>query len=321
MKTLSHFIRTSFFIAAGLSAQAQAASDSKDINDYLVDISAGSVSAAGIVGAKSGITTIENSQDLVVALQPFSASGGQKSAFGLAITPAKTTLTPMAGSTYLSSPFSRLVGNLTFSYAQNQLDYGGKAYKAQGYAVNTLYYFNEKDDPVYAGSLAFQECSNRNKQNREAKEELLKKKPSLTRQAFEEALTRLTEEAQGPLFQCIDQTLKALSESRWNSARMSASYGQGRVGASEGGASYSLGRSMNLNAQLPAGTKGAVAISLRRATGGLDTDTLATASQTYKSGVTAILINRYDEAFRHADVRALGHDLALEESNYPSFSI
>ena len=33
--------------------------DSKDINNYLVDISGGAVSAAGLVGAKSGITTIE----------------------------------------------------------------------------------------------------------------------------------------------------------------------------------------------------------------------------------------------------------------------
>ena len=275
-----------FFCIVCMPAGA-AEEDSKDINNYLVDISGGAVSAAGLVGAKSGITTIETSQDLVVALQPFSSAGQQKSAFGLAITPARTTLLPMAGKTYISSPFARLLGNLSFSYAQNQVTYSGTPYKATAYAVNTMHYFKLSDDPAYAASMAFKNCADKKGDEHARKvAELFAQRPSMEAAAFDKALAELMNGRATALISCTEAAVAALAKARWNSGRMSVSYGEGRLGAS-GGGSYSLGRSANLNAQLPAGDKGAIAISLRQTSAALDTSTLGMAAQAYKSSSLA----------------------------------
>src|SRR3954469_12495858 len=76
------------------------------LNDFLVDITGGTVSAGGLVGLDKGITQVETSQDLIVALQPLT-SGDDKAPFGLAITPARTSLMPMAGTTYRANAFAR----------------------------------------------------------------------------------------------------------------------------------------------------------------------------------------------------------------------
>ncbi len=272
-------------VASTMAATAEA--DSKDINNYLVDIAGGTVSAAGLVGAKSGITTIETSQDLVVALQPFTSADQQKSAFGLAITPARTTLLPMSGKTYVSSPFWRLLGNLTFSYAQNQPSYGGATYKATAYAVNTMHYFNVEDDPAYAASAAFKSCADKDGEAHARKvAELFVQRPGIGEAAFKKALDELMSGRATSLIPCTDDAVAALAKARWNSARMSVSYGEGRLGGGSGG-SYSLGRSANLNAQYPHGEKGALTISLRRTSAALDTATLGLASQIYKSSSLA----------------------------------
>ena len=221
-------------VASTMAATAEA--DSKDINNYLVDIAGGTVSAAGLVGAKSGITTIETSQDLVVALQPFTSADQQKSAIGLAITPARTTLLPMSGRTYVSSPFWRLLGNVTFSYAQNQPSYGGATYKATAYAVNTMHYFNVENDPAYAASVAFKSCADKDGEAHARKvAELFVQRPVIGEAALKKAFDELMSGRATSLIPCTDDAVAALAKARWNSARMSVSYGEGRLGGGSGG--------------------------------------------------------------------------------------
>lgn len=266
---------------AATAAQAADAAE-KNINSYLVDISGGAVSAAGIVSLDSAVTPIESSQDLIVALQPIT-SADRKSAFGLAITPAKTTLFPMAGSTYVSSPAARLIGNLTLSYAQNKAGYAGQEYKKSAFSLDTVYFFDLEHDPVYAASTAFKGCADASGKAEEDKlGDLVKQKRDgkLTEPQFKEEEAKAAEKRATDLTACIDAKLAATP---WNSGRLSASYGQGRIRADAGGASMSLGQHFNLNVQYPAGRKGLIQVTLRHARHALDTDTLGQARLEFKS--------------------------------------
>lgn len=324
----------------GLPAWAADESD-KNINSYLVDISGGAVSAGGIVGIDSGITPIETSQDLIVAIQPIT-SADRKAAFGLAITPAKTTLFPMAGRTYVASPYARLLGNLTLSYAQNKADYAGQTYKKSAYSIDTVYYFHVEEDPVYAASKAFKGCADQSG-GKEAQNiadlNTRRREGKLTDLQFQEELVKATDKKGVDLTTCIDGVLASVP---WNSARMSVSYGDGRISAVGGGASYSLGQQFNLNGQYPAGPKGVVALSLRAARRALDTDTLGQPDLVFKSSRLAALRYTYGDqddtnfrvlaeasnaksssasAFRDAFMYAVGVDKKLAKGMWLEFRL
>jgi hypothetical protein len=263
-------------------AQAQEGPD-KNINAYLVDITGGAVTAMNLVGGgKSPITQIETSQDLVLALQPFTSGSDQKSAFGIAITPAKTTLFPMAGRTYVSSDVWRLLGNLTLSYAQNPGDIAGQSYKRTAFSVDTVYYIHLAQDPVYAASDAFKACAD--KEVDKAKLELIKKRveQGMTDEAFQKGLEDITNGRDLVLTACIDDSLKSLAKAQWNAGRISVSYGEGRIKAASDGSSNSLGKSFNLNAQYPVG-KGVLAASLRHTREALDPSSVGKPSLVFKS--------------------------------------
>jgi hypothetical protein len=282
MKTLPCIGRlgAGVFCAAAVAAHAADAAD-KNINAYLVDISGGAVSAAGIVSLDSAVTPIESSQDLIVAIQPIT-SADRKSAFGLAITPAKTTILPMAGSTYVSSPAARLLGNLTLSYAQNKAAYAGQEYRKSAFSLDTVYFFDLDHDPVYAASTAFKGCADASGKAEGEKLGNLRKQKlegKLTEIQFKEEEAKAAEKRAAELTACIDARLAATP---WNSGRLSASYGQGRIRADAGGASMSLGQHFNLNVQYPAG-QGLFQVTLRHARHALDTDTLGQAQLDFKS--------------------------------------
>jgi hypothetical protein len=275
----------------------------KNINSYLVDISGGAVSAGGIVGLDSGITPIETSQDLIVAIQPIT-SADRKSAFGLAITPAKTTLFPMAGRTYASSPYARLLGNLTLSYAQNKADYAGQTYKKSAYSIDTVYYLALDDDPVYAASTAFKRCADDSGKQEETKLGdlvVLKREGKLTQLQFDEEQAKAADKRASDLNACIDGEMAKVP---WNSGRMSVSLGAGRISAVAGNASHSLGQQFNLNAQYPAGPKGLVAVSLRAARRAPDTDTLGQSQLAFKSSRLAAVRYTYGDQV-NTDFRVL----------------
>ena len=283
-------VALTFAVVCGFGGPAlgQEEQPDKNINNYLVDITGGVVSAGGIVKFDSPITPIETSKDFVVAIQPLT-SDNRKSSFGLAITPAKTTLFPMAGKTYVSSPYMRLLGNLTLSYAQNKAEAGDQEFKRWAYSVDTVYFFRLEDDPVYAGSLAFKACADKTGPQAEADLKELNKQfleGKITQAQFDEGRQKLLAARSPGTNACIQETLSRLP---WNSGRMSVSYGDGRVSPIGGsGPSYSLGQHFNLNAQYPVHTTGLIQVSLRHARDALNIDTLGDAQPEIKgSGLAA----------------------------------
>lgn len=292
-------------VTASLAAAAAAAAEQptpKNINDYLVDITGGAVSALGIVGGdKSGIVPIETSQDLVVAIQPFTSSGNQKTSFGLAITPAKTSIVPMSGVTYSSErtwPLWALLGNLTASYAENRVEIG-RAFRKTGYSLNTVAYFDRDDDPVFRASTAFKRCADAaGKAHEDAIDALNKRRLNneIDPGQFAVELAALVQKRADLLTPCIDADLKALAAARWNAGRLSASFGEGRIRGVDGVGSYSLGRSYNLNALAPVGRNGALQVSLRSSRGGIDPDTLRNPTPAAQSSRLAALRYTYGDA-------------------------
>lgn len=298
-----------FVAALGLAAPVRAAPGDNDINDYLVDITGGAVSAGGIVGLESGVTPIETAQDLIVAIQPIT-SADRKSAFGLAITPAKSSLFPMSGDTYVKNAGWRLLGNLTLSYAQNEAELSGQSYRKRAFSLDTVYFLNLAHDPVYAASEAFQRCSNATAPAMAARLiEFQKRKAQLTPAQAKAEEKKLFAERAAETLACIADEA---AEAPWNSGRVSASFGRGTVRGN--GNAYSLGRQWNLNAQYPAGARGLVQVSLRRASRAVDLDTLGQAQVDFKSSRLAALRYTYGGE-GNADLRVM-----VEVSNAKSSS-
>lgn len=338
-KTIAKGSLASSIVCLATAAVCNAAEDPNNINNYLVDITAGAVSAAGIASLDSGITTIETAQDLVVAIQPLT-SADQKSAFGLAITPAKTTLFPMPGDVYVKNSWWRLLGNLTLSYAQNEAELSGQTYQKRAISLDTVYFFRLQDDPVYAASDAFQRCSDDTAATvNEKLSDLLQRKVAqkITEVQFKEEQKKILGDRGTETRGCIADEL---SKAPWNSGRLSISVGQGRLRGI--GSSYSLGRQFNLNAQYPAGTQGLIQVSLRRANRALDTDTLGQPQVDFKSSRLAAVRYTYGgegssalrvlveasnaksssaNAFRDAFMYALGVDKKLAKGMWLEFRL
>lgn len=148
------------------------------ISQYLIDIAGGSVSASGIIDLdSSAVRTIQSAQDIALALKPFS-SNDNKSGFGIAITPARTTLLPLKGTDYYHNVGLRILGNLTLSYAQNEVDVSDKSYRRYGYSVDTYYYFDPDKDPTIAFSTEWKKCADTSRSaNNEFLQGLLVKYP------------------------------------------------------------------------------------------------------------------------------------------------
>jgi hypothetical protein len=252
-----------------VSSRVGAAEDK--LNEYLVDITGGTVSAGALVGLDKGITQIETSQDLIAALQPLS-SGDGKSAFGLAITPARTRLMPMSGHTYLTSDFFRLLGSVTLSYAQNFETLSGTDYKKSAYSLGTVYYIDKSEDPVFIGNRSFVECAGSLKVANAENVNAIVMNPALDSSAKDAALKGLTQEFNKTLSQCIADRLR--KETRWNAAKASLSFGNARIEATSGGTGHTLARNATLNVQYGIGEFGLLAASLRHARDGLDTASL-----------------------------------------------
>lgn len=241
------------------------------LNEYLVDIAGGAVSAGALVGLDKGITQIETSQDLVVALQPV-ATGDSKSTFGFAITPARTALMPMSGSTYVSNDFFRLLGSVTLSYAQNTATLAGADYRKKGFSVGTVYYFSKDDDPVVIGNRAFKNCITPEMQRNNAQDiNAIVTSTALSRDAKQAALEAITGVLNKVLSGCIDDKLK--KETRWNAGKASLTYGIAKIGQ-PGGDDLTLAKTATLNAQYGVGDVSLFSASLRSTRQGLDVTSL-----------------------------------------------
>lgn len=273
-----------FFITSTLPVLA-IAQDNKNISDFLVEISSGNVSAGSIAGAsKTSITKIETSQDLVMAIQPFT-SGDQKSGFGLSITPARTTLTPMSIESYSSNPLMRALGSTTISYAQNTSTISSSSYKKSAISLDFSYYFDKNDDPILIANKGFTTCKSENLTKLEdAKNELVRKYPTNSPD-FDKEFAKITEQMSGELKACIDSRLKS---AKWNSNRIDFSVGSGWIKPENGsGTTTLLGTSLTTNAQFYAGVQSAVTVSIRGSRNALDLGTLNSTRSTSNSTLIA----------------------------------
>ena len=278
---------------------ASAAAEPGDINDYLVDISGGAVSAVALVGADpSGISTIQTSQDIIVALQPLTTAEGRKGAFAVAITPARTTLLPMSGERYVGHWAMRLLGNLTLSYAQDREEIGGQAYKKAAFSLDTSHYLRLEDDPVYQSGKAFKTCADGKSGEAfvRALADLERRRPELGEAEYKRQSDALIAERLSGLQPCMDAAAAVRQAALWNASRLSFSLGEGRIRAAAGGGpSYSLGRQVTLNGQYPLGKRGLAQMSLRHARDAVETASLAGSKPSFKASSLAALRLTYGD--------------------------
>lgn len=127
--------------------------------DLLTDNASGPVTAATMLGMKGdSLRPVENLRDLVVSLEGLGADG-EKGAFGLAITPARTSLARPQMARYDAPgnwPY-RLLAATTISYAQGKATVSGADYARRAVAVDTGFFLDRNDDPVIAVNNAYRE--------------------------------------------------------------------------------------------------------------------------------------------------------------------
>ncbi|MES2037625.1 MAG: hypothetical protein V4495_07280 [Pseudomonadota bacterium] len=221
-----------------------------DLSAYLIDVSAGSVSAAGMLGISGeAITNVQNVKDVVLALNGF---GGNKArpAFGIAITPARTSLTPMSLQNYASNDMYRLLGSLALAYAQGDATIEGNEYQRRAISMEVNYYFNKNDDPIIAHanelSLGLGDCKFPDPEKPIITAEELKKLAEGGAMEPQKDKSSNAADRQKRLKACRDQALKNI---KWNASQMSFSAATGRIQANAGNANeISLGRTVALSA-------------------------------------------------------------------------
>ncbi|MFN0299757.1 MAG: hypothetical protein ACKVQU_05320 [Burkholderiales bacterium] len=302
--------RTLLFVAASGLTWGQAWSadkpDSGDIlkrgtadlawSDLYSDKAAAAVSATSMLGLKpDAIPVVENVRDIVVALKGAS-TGDKGQAFGLSITPARTSLTPMNLSTYASSnPFWRIVGSTNLSYAQGTAKIQGAEFDQWAVAIQTSFFFYPEDDPVLA--LAIAHTSNECKVFPDAKPPSLppgslKPDPgpetpgSVTpKPASADEIDRVGKNSDA----CRKVVADRLSI-RWNRSQMALSLGTGRIKPSNGsGDEVSLGSAAVVSTTWGIGKSWALSGALRHTKGEPIAASLLTTSPRTKSTNTGFL--------------------------------
>lgn len=216
-------------------------------SDLLLDVAPGSVSAAGMLGLSGeSVTTIENVRNVVVALQGL-GSNDDDTALGISITPARTSLLPMDLSRYADSWFMRMLGSLTFSYAQGPATIESADYERKAYAIDTNWFPSANDDPLIAAARALETCTifpatppdgppstGSAVETVEGPAAVPAPAPSEDAKAVDEAATA-----------CIN---KNKAKQRWNRTQVSLSYGDARIRPKDDSKPEdSLGRTLALN--------------------------------------------------------------------------
>ena len=267
--------------AAAQDNKPEAEAPAKEkLTDYTADFSAGTVSAGGIVGlTQSAIEEVQSSQDLVLALKPFT-SGQSKTGYGIAVSPFRTALMPMSAKDYLyGGAKNRLLGQLTLSYAENTVQIAGTDWRKSGFSADTSYYLHVEDDPVHYGAKAWQvgKCPEFDKlELKRAETEFADPKADLS-----DIEKKMLEARQA----CFD---KAKNAARWNADRVQVSFGGGRIRREDGSQKESLGRSFTLGGLFSAGKQGALQVAYRRTSGEVDLATLAGAVGRKSTRLTAL---------------------------------
>ena len=221
-----------------------------DVGPIVVDNAPGSVSAMAALGITADQTTVvQNPRNLTIALKALDG----KNAFGLSLTPARTSLVPLSVNDYYSSNLARLWGATTFSYAQGRNKVGALEFERRAYSVETSYiFFPEEDDPIVMYWLALETAGTVQDAKNPCFIHSTATKPSLPQpqqppgampstdgpapMIAEPALAKdLDKRAQ----QCRDGVAE---KARWNVSRAWASVSAGQYQPVDGGDHRSLGR-------------------------------------------------------------------------------
>lgn len=266
------------------------------ISQYLIDVGGGTVAASGIISLdNSAVRTIQSAQDIALAFKPFNSTDN-KSGFGVAITPARTTLLPLKGTDYYHNVGLRIFGNLTLSYAQNEVDVGDKSYRRYGYSVDTYYYFDPNKDPTIAFSTEWKKCADMSRSaNNEFLQRLRDKYPAAFRTPIDAAqkatadkdLQEFTADRMATLKDCADKAPSLAIVDTWNAGRVAISFGDGRISVKGADQRYSLGKRLTVNALFPVTKVGAVNVSVQRVRNALDLESLKSTSPDFKTSTLA----------------------------------
>jgi hypothetical protein len=220
--------------------------------DLLTDHAPGSISASNMLGIDGdSVTNVENVRDVVVSLKGL-GSNGSDATFGLSITPARTSLSPMDLSTYASGTLWRLLGATTFGYAQGDATIEGKEFERRAMSIETSLFFREADDPVLAYAFAIRDGM------RKGEGPCAIFEPSKPKAAPKPKTPAVSEEVEDPVARpgvvtgpaadsvkkraadCKDSVIKAL---RWNRSQSFGSFATGWIKPSDGSTSQeTLGR-------------------------------------------------------------------------------
>lgn len=228
-----------------LISRTSGADIGQSIEGLLVDYSAASVSAAEL--AKLGttpVTVVENVRDFSIALQgdtPLS-----KKVFGVAITPARTSFAfprialaeyaggqPGDAKRDLHSLPTRLLGSLTFGYAQGKSQHGGEDFDRRAFSLETSAFFRVADDPVVA--VADKGCASAGltAAGIGTDDEPAPKPTPPGRPVLKPAKPSEAKKGIDAYNACADEVLAELDQ-RWNRSRFSMSYATGWIKRSDG---------------------------------------------------------------------------------------
>ncbi len=249
MRTANSFLPCLLLVLSGscaaqsgiLSSKVSGTDIGQSIEGLLVDYSAASVSAASLaVVGTDAVTVVENVRDFSVLLK---SADKKTPTFGISVTPARTSFAfPRIGlSEYANHLGQRLLGSLTFGYAQGKSDTAGQDFDRRAISVETSAFFRPEDDPVVA--VASADCAKQALDvfnTGEPAPAPTPVGPATIKVGSKQQLQRALEAYDD----CASPKLEA-AEKKWNRSRFSVSLATGWIKRSDGSADQvSLGQTL-----------------------------------------------------------------------------
>lgn len=211
--------------------------EQNDWTDFIADSSAGQVTAAGLLGLTGdAVQPVENVKGLVAAFKS-GAARGEKAAFGLSVTPARTMFAPMNLSTYAGGFPARLLGNLTLGYAQGSAEVSGQTFDRRAFSVETSAYLRRQDDPVLAYGMALA--------NGGGDCDIFGPPTPPDPAPVSNGTSTVPKVVDGAEVKARAEKCRDTVKNRWNASRIALAYGAGRITNSTAG-EHSLGRTVAL---------------------------------------------------------------------------
>lgn len=296
MRVLCNIIVWLSLLATAMPSKAADAAKPDAINNYLVNLDAGAVSAGEILGLSGSlVSSVHTTKDVVAALN--AATGDtSKGGFGISFTPARSGIEAfsMSMERYLDKGnyLARAWGNTTFSYAQNRKAISGADYRQDAVAMRTVLYMDDASDPVVASHRAFQDETCRQetapalllKAVEEARAEKIKLGLEFNQADREAVRKRLKQQAPirealtkdaNKQAECIKAAVKEAG-AHWNATQVALMVGQGWIRSTDGNAArLSFARHLSLAGSWGPNESSLLNLTLRRVDRELLLDTVA----------------------------------------------